>query len=276
MEFMQKKLKETVQFLIGQGFQGPEVGIVLGTGLGQLIDHIQVIKKLPYQDIPDFPVSTVESHPGNLIFGKLGNTPVMAMQGRFHYYEGYSPLEITFPIRVMKELGIRQLLLSNAAGGMNPLFRKGDLVLIEDHINLQSGNPLQGVNDPQMGPRFVDMSEPYDQEMSSRLRNKAAQLGIPLYSGVYIAVTGPNLETRAEYRYLRKLGGDMVGMSTVPEVIVANQIGLPCAAVSVITDECDPDHLQRVNIAEIIAVASQADQKLSALFAAIIQDGPSK
>ena len=272
MNSLQNKIKETTQFLKEKGFVKPKAGIVLGTGLGQMIDHIQVIQTLPYGEIPHFPLSTVEYHHGNLIYGMLGKTTVIALQGRFHYYEGYSAQEITFPIRVLKELGVEILLLSNAAGGMNPNYKRGDLVLIEDHINFQSDNPLRGLNDPNLGPRFVDMSQPYDLTLGSKLKLMAEKLGIMLHSGVYIAVSGPNLETRAEYRFLSRMGGDMVGMSTVPEVIVANQIRLPCAAISVITDECDPDNLQAVDIAQIIAVAAGADKILSTLFAAVIQE----
>lgn len=243
---------------------------MLGTGLGQLVQHIQVEKSIPYNEIPHFPEATVESHKGHLIFGRIGETPVIAMQGRFHYYEGYTMQQITFPVRVMKALGIRYLLLSNAAGGMNPDFRKGDLVLLNDHINLQPESPLRGLSSPAFGPRFPDMSCPYDKQLGGLLQEAAAANGAALKTGVYVSVMGPNLETRAEYRFLRMIGADMVGMSTVPEVIVANQLQLPCAAVSVITDECDPDNLHPVSIEEIIAVAGKADEKLSGIFAAVI------
>ncbi len=203
--------------------------------------------------------------------GKIGDTTVMAMQGRFHYYEGYSMQQITFPIRLMKMLGVEFLFLSNAAGGMNQAYKKGDLVLLEDHINTQTENPLRGLSDNEFGPRFPDMSAPYDAQLNRLLAAQAHNTGLVLHHGIYVAVNGPNLETRAEYRYLRAAGADMVGMSTVPEVIVANQIGMPCAAVSVITDECDPDNLHPVNIAEIIAVAQQADKKLSHLFREVIK-----
>jgi purine-nucleoside phosphorylase len=204
------------------------------------------------------------------VYGHIGTIPVVALQGRFHYYEGYSMQQITFPVRVLKELGVTSLLLSNAAGGMNPDYRKGDLVLIDDHINLLPDNPLRGLADPQLGPRFVDMSAPYDAQLNQALQTAAAAQGVELMQGIYVSVMGPNLETRAEYRWLRSTGADMVGMSTVPEVIVANQIGLRCAAVSVITDECDPDNLQPVDIAEIIAVAGRADEKLSRIFKTVI------
>ena len=264
-------LNETHTFLCKEGFDKATAGVVLGTGLSDLINYIEVEKIIPYHEIPNFPVSTVEFHKGNLISGKICRTTVMAMQGRFHFYEGYSMGQITFPIRLMKMLGVQQLLLSNAAGGMNLNFKKGDLVIIDDHINTQTENPLRGLTDNAFGPRFPDMSCPYDRALSEKLFVAATALNIKILRGIYVAVNGPSLETRAEYRYLKAAGADMVGMSTVPEVIVANQIGLPCAAVSVITDECDPDNLHRVDIAEIIAVAGKADKKLSSVFAEVIK-----
>ncbi len=266
-----EQIKSTVSFLQQKGFAHADVGVVLGTGLGELVQQIHVKYKIAYEEIPNFPVSTVEFHKGNLIYGNIGNTTVIAMQGRFHYYEGYSLQQVTFPVRVMKELGIRYLLSSNAAGGINLDFKKGDLVLIEDHINLQPDNPLRGLNDTGYGTRFPDLSEPYDKFLCLELEAQSSKLAISLKRGIYASVMGPNLETRAEYRYLKMIGADMVGMSTVPEVIVANQIGLPCAAVSVITDECDPDNLKPVNIEEIIAVAGKADKQLSSLFAETIK-----
>ncbi len=266
-----EQIKSTVSFLQQKGFAHADVGVVLGTGLGELVQQIHVKYKIAYEEIPNFPVSTVEFHKGNLIYGNIGNTTVIAMQGRFHYYEGYSLQQVTFPVRVMKELGIRYLLLSNAAGGINLDFKKGDLVLIEDHINLQPDNPLRGLNDAGYGTRFPDLSEPYDKFLCIELEAQSSKLAISLKRGTYASVMGPNLETRSEYRYLKMIGADMVGMSTVPEVIVANQIGLPCAAVSVITDECDPDNLKPVNIEEIIAVAGKADKQLSSLFAETIK-----
>jgi purine-nucleoside phosphorylase len=243
----------------------------LGTGLGKLIDHIKVEKTIPYQRIPHFPVATMEFHAGQLIYGTLGTKKVVAMKGRFHFYEGYSMQEITFPIRVLKMLGIKNLLLSNAAGGVNLDLKKGDLVAIDDHINLQTSNPLTGHNLEHLGPRFPDMSQPYSPKIMEQMRQLAQEQGVTLKQGVYASVAGPNLETRAEYRFLKIIGADMVGMSTVPEVIVANHMSLPCAAVSVITDECDPDNLSPVNIEEIIEVAGTADTELSELFAALIQ-----
>lgn len=265
-----EKVREAAAFLHTEGFADAQIGIVLGTGLGAFVKKINHPKVVPYTAIPHFPTATVEFHKGQLITGTVGNKKVIAMQGRFHYYEGYSMQEITFPIRVMKALGINKLLLSNAAGGINAQYKKGDIVLIDDHINLQPENPLRGLNDPAFGNRFVDMSKPYSHELNYLLQNTAQTLNTLLKKGVYAAVIGPNLETRAEYRYLRTIGADLVGMSTVPEVIVANHIGLACAAVSVVTDECDPDNLQPVNIAEIIEVAGQADEVLSHLFAEAI------
>ena len=266
MENILQKLDETAEFLKNKGFTGASVGIVLGTGLGSFVERIAILESISYVDIPHFPQSTVEFHKGKLILGQIGSMKVIALQGRFHYYEGYELQEVTFPVRVLHALGISALFLSNAAGGMNPEYKKGDLVLLDDHINQLPGNPLRGLNAPEFGNRFVDMCAPYNPSLNALLRNSAATLGITLKEGVYVAVPGPNLETRAEYRWLRSMGADMVGMSTVPEVIVANHIGLACAAISVITDECDPDNLQPVNISEIIAVAGKADETLGALF----------
>ncbi len=265
------KISEAASFLKDNGFEHCEVGIVLGTGLGAFINMVAKSKSISYHDIPYFPVATVEFHKGQLITGYVGDKKVVVMQGRFHYYEGYSMQEITFPVRVMKQLGIKQLLLSNAAGGINADYRRRDLVLIDDHINLLPENPLRGLNAPEFGNRFVDMSQPYSPALNETLFNKAQELNINLKKGVYASVAGSNLETRAEYRYIRTIGADMVGMSTVPEVIVANHIGVKCAAVSVITDECDPDNLKPVNIAEIIQVAGEADVILSTLFAEVIK-----
>lgn len=271
MENLLQKITETVAFLKAQGFTGAKAGMVLGTGLGSFIQTLTVEKSIPYHEIPHFPTATVEFHKGQLVLGSIGKNRVIAMQGRFHFYEGYSMQQITFPIRVLHALGIEYLLLSNAAGGMNKEFKKGDLVLLDDHINLLPENPLRGLNDPAFGNRFVDMSSPYDAALNQQIVHAAYAENVALKKGVYVAVMGPNLETRAEYRWLRSTGADMVGMSTVPEVIVANHIGLPCAAVSVITDECDPDHLQPINIAEIIAVAGKADEKLSAVFKKLVE-----
>ena len=272
MTYSLMEVKDCAAFLKSKGIDSPVAGIVLGTGLGALVKQVQVKLTIPYSDIPGFPIATVEFHKGNLIYGSIGNTNVLVMQGRFHYYEGYSMQQVTFPVRVMKELGITYLLLSNAAGGMNPDYKKGDLVMLTDHINEQPENPLRGLNDPAFGNRFVDMCCPYDPLLNKKITSVAEKLSIQVKQGIYVAVAGPNLETRAEYRLLRAVGADMVGMSTVPEVIVANHVGLPCAAVSVITDECDPDNLKPVNISEIIAVAGKADEKLSKLFVELIRE----
>jgi purine-nucleoside phosphorylase len=261
-----EELELAKDYLIEQKITQPDVGIVLGTGLHQVLNLIEVQQTVPYSEIPGFPVSTVEFHKGNLVYGTIGEKNVLVMQGRLHAYEGYSMEQIVFPLRVMKLLGVKHLFLSNASGGINLKLKKGSLVLIDDHINLQYGNPLTGKNYEALGPRFPDMSEPYDPALKSLLQQKAVELNIDLKKGVYAAVHGPNLETKAEYRYLKIIGADMVGMSTVPEVIAANHMQLPCVAVSVITDECDPDNLRPVSIAEIVEVAAKADEVLSSLF----------
>ncbi len=249
----------------------PRLGIILGTGLGALADEIDTAVSIPYDDLPHFPLSTVESHHGRLLAGTLSGVPVLAMQGRFHLYEGYSAHEVVFPVRVMGVLGIDTLLISNAAGGMNPHFRRGDLMLLTDHINLQGHNPLEGPNVEAWGPRFPDMSEPYDLELRRIAGERALERGIKLQQGVYAAVVGPNLETRAEYRFLRQIGADVVGMSTVPEVIAARHMDLRVMAVSVITDECFPDALEPVTIEEVLAAAAEAEPKLTALMKAVVE-----
>jgi purine-nucleoside phosphorylase len=264
-QIIMEQVNNVKDFLTEAGIHNPTIGIVLGTGLHQLLNFIDIKKTIPYTDIPGFPVSTVEFHKGNFIYGTIANKNIVVMQGRFHVYEGHSMEQIIFPIRVMKLLGVQTLFLSNAAGGINLNFKKGDLVLIDDHINLQTGNPLTGKNFDELGTRFPDMSEPYTPSLKKLLQQKAGELNIELKEGVYAAVNGPNLETKAEYRYLKIIGADLVGMSTVPEVIAANHMQLPCAAISVITDECDPDNLKPVNIAEIIKAAGKADEKLSRL-----------
>jgi purine-nucleoside phosphorylase len=258
-----EKLNETVTYLQQQGISQADVGLVLGTGLHHFLEKLADAVVIPYMAIPNFPAATVEFHKGNLVYGNIGQKKVLIMQGRFHFYEGYSLQEVVFPVRVMKLLGIQSLFMTNAAGGINLDFKKGDLVMITDHINLQNGNPLTGENLDDLGPRFPDMSEPYHPKLCNLLMEKAGSLETPLKRGVYAAVNGPNLETKAEYRYLKIIGADLVGMSTVPEVIAANHMHLPCAAISVVTDECDPDNLKPVDIAEIIAVAGKADIKLS-------------
>ncbi|AZQ60259.1 purine-nucleoside phosphorylase [Maribacter sp. MJ134] len=266
-----KQLQESVDYLINKGFDAPEFGIVLGTGLGRLVDEIQEPIEAHYNHIPFFPLATVEFHTGKLVFGTIEGKKVVVMQGRFHLYEGYDFLDITYPIRVMHMLGIKKLFISNAAGAINLDFKKGDIMLIEDHINLQGGSPLAFKNVAEFGERFTDMSEPYDLEMREKLENIAVTHNISLKKGVYASVVGPQLETKAEYRMLKILGSDAVGMSTVPEVIVANHLGLPIVAVSVLTDECDPDNLKPVDIGEIIAIAGETEPKMVKLFSELIK-----
>lgn len=268
---MLESIRKTTAYIQSRinGFE-PEIGIILGTGLGGLVNEMEVEKQLMYSNISDFPISTVEFHSGKLIFGMLAGKKVVAMQGRLHYYEGYSIRQITFPVRVMKMLGIKTLLVSNASGALNPAYKKGDLMVIEDHINLQPDSPLRGNNDEELGPRFPDMSEPYDQKLIGKALEIAGKNSIACHKGVYVSVTGPNLETRAEYRYLRIIGGDAVGMSTVPEVIVANHMRLPVFAISVITDEGFPDDLKPVSVEEIIAVAQEAEPKMTIILKELI------
>ena len=249
----------------------PEVGIILGTGLGGLADEISVDTAIPYQELPGFPLSTVESHAGRLLLGRLGGTPVVAMQGRFHRYEGYPLGDVTFPVRVMHALGAGALIVSNACGGMNPLWSPGDLVLLSDHINLLGDNPLIGPNDDRLGLRFPDMSAPYDPELRAMAHAVALELGIVLREGVYVAVPGPNLETRAEYRMLRTMGADVVGMSTVPEVIVAAHAGMRTVGISIITDQCLPDALEPADIERIIETARRAEPSLTRLITGLVE-----
>ena len=249
----------------------PEIGIILGTGLGGLAREIAVEAEVPYAEIPGFPLSTVETHAGRLLLGRLGGRSVVAMQGRFHRYEGYDLQQVTFPVRVLHALGARSLIVSNACGGMNPLWGPGDLVLLSDHINLLGDNPLVGPNDERLGPRFPDMSAPYDPELRALARKAALELGIMLREGVYVAVPGPNLETRAEYRMLRALGADVVGMSTVPEVIVAGHQGMRTIGISIITDQCLPDALELADIGRIIATAGRAEPQLTRLIATLVE-----
>ena len=263
-------MEETAAFLRSLGVIDPEVGIILGSGLGRLAEDIEVEQSIDYARIPNFPVSTVEFHKGKLIYGMLSGRKVLAMQGRFHYYEGYSLQQITFPVRVLKLLGIKYLLVSNAGGAMNLKFKKGNLMLIDDHINLLPGTPLIGQNHDHFGTRFPDMSRPYSPSINHKMEEIAAREKITLHKGVYVAVPGPNMETRAEYRYLRNIGADVVGMSTVPEVIVANHMSLPVAAVSVITDECNPDALEPFDINDILETAARAEKNLVVLFKKLI------
>ncbi len=266
------KINETVSYLKSKGMETPEVGIILGTGLGKMVDEINLEVDLHYEDIPHFPVSTVEFHKGRLLYGEMAGKKIMAMQGRFHFYEGYTTQEITFPVRVMKQIGIKYLIISNAGGSMNPAFKKGSLMLLDDHINLLGTGPLIGPNHEMLGPRFPDMSQPYDMKLNNLFEKFSQEESILLHKGVYVAVPGPNLETRAEYRFLRGIGADVVGMSTVPEVIVANHAALPCAAISVITDECDPDNLQPVDINDILQIAADAETGLITLVKKVIQN----
>jgi purine-nucleoside phosphorylase len=260
--------KKFIQQYIGNNTY--EIGIIMGTGLEAMSSKINVTHTIPYHEIPGFPTATVSFHKGNLLIGTLEGKQVIAMQGRLHYYEGYSSVQITFPIRVMHSLGITYLLVSNAAGGLNLNYKKGDLVVINDHINLLPDNPLRGINDAALGERFVDMCAPYSNMLIEKLLSIGKHKEVTMHQGIYVAVQGPNLETRAEYRWLRNMGADVVGMSTVPEIIVANQLGIACAAVSVVTDECDPNNLQPVNIADIITVAGKADILLTDIYAQCI------
>ncbi|AMQ00444.1 Purine nucleoside phosphorylase [Pedobacter cryoconitis] len=268
---MFQTLHETVEYikLKCNNFQ-PEIGIILGTGLGGLVNEIDVEFSLMYSNIPNFPISTLEFHSGKLIFGNLNGKKVIAMQGRLHYYEGYSMQQITFPIRVMKALGIQHLFISNAAGSLNADFKKGDLMIINDHINLQPESPLRGRNDSDMGPRFPDMSQPYQKDFIKRAMEIAAAEKITCHQGVYVSVTGPNLETKAEYNYLRIIGGDAVGMSTVPEVIVANHMSIPVFAISVLTDEGFGDVLVPVSLEEILETARAAEPKMTKILSQLI------
>jgi len=268
----QKQLDESVAYLKSKGFDAPEIGIVLGTGLGKLVDEIENPIEAHYNAIPFFPLATVEFHTGKLLYGSFQGKKVVVMQGRFHLYEGYDLTDVTYPIRVMHQLGIQKLFISNAAGAVNLNFKKGDMMLIEDHINLQGGSPLAFGNVAQFGDRFVDMAEPYDSKMGKKIMDIAKRENISLKEGVYASVVGPQLETRAEYRMLKTIGADAVGMSTVPEVIVANHLRLPVIAVSVLTDECDPDNLQAVNIQEIIEIAGNTEPKMVKLFRELIKE----
>lgn len=268
---MIEQIRIACDFLASKGVAEPQVGVILGTGLGRsFIEAIEDRLTIPYAEIPHFPLATMIFHKGNLIYGTLNGKKILAMEGRFHYYEGYSMQQITFPVRVMRGLGISSLLISNAGGNMNRQWKKGELMLLDDHIDLLPDNPLRGIDQSVWNNPFPDMSAPYSKPLNEKLLAIARQHDISLHPGVYVAVSGPNLETRAEYRYLRGIGADVVGMSTVPEVIVANHMGLSCCAISVLTDDCDPDNLKPVNIQEIIAVAGQAEPSLTKLFKELI------
>ena len=268
---MIKYIKETTEYLQSKGFDNPEIGIILGTGLGQLINDVEIIAEVSYNHIPNFPTATVEFHKGKLVYGTLAGKKVVVMQGRFHLYEGYTLQDVTYPVRVMHQLGIKTLLVSNASGAINLDFKKGELMLIDDHINLQGGSPLAFKGVEEHGERFTDMSAPYDLAINSKIEDIAKSNNIKLHRGVYASVVGPQLETRAEYRMLKIIGADAVGMSTVPEIIVANHLNLKAAAVSVLTDECDPDNLKPVDIAEIITMAGKAEPNMITLFKELIK-----
>lgn len=265
-------IHSSAHFLKSNGVGRIDAGIVLGTGLSQFTQELEIIKEFKYEEIPGFSPATVEFHSGKLLYGIVNNKYVLAMNGRYHYYEGYSMQEITLPIRVMKVLGANHLFLSNAAGAMNLHWKKGDLMLITDHINLQPSNPLIGKNLDEFGPRFPDMSNAYDRSLREKINTIASNNEIMLRNGVYVSVPGPMLESPAEYRFLNKIGADAVGMSTVPEVIVANHMNMKVAAISVLTDECDPDNLQPINIEEIIAIAGKAEKKLGVLLKEIMKE----
>jgi purine-nucleoside phosphorylase len=264
------RIQQAAAVVRGRAALRPDVAVILGTGLGGLAKEIKAEAVIPYQEIPGFPLSTVESHAGRLLVGRLGGTAVVAMQGRFHRYEGYSLQEVTFPVRVMHALGAGTLVVTNVSGGMHPLWAPGDLVLIADHINLLGDNPLIGPNDERLGPRFPDMSDPYDAGLRAKVRALALAQGVNLREGVYVSVPGPNLETRAEYRMLRGMGADVVGMSTVPEVIVAVHQGMKVVGISIITDQCLPDALEPADITRILAVAGAAEPKLTRLVSALV------
>ena len=268
---MEKIIEETALFLKEKGFETPEIGIILGTGLGQLLHEIDIITQVSYNHIPNFPTATVEFHKGKLIYGQLEGKTVVVMQGRFHLYEGYTLQDVTFPVRIMEKLGISTLLVSNAAGAINLNFKKGELMLIEDHINLQGSSPLAFKGVEFLGERFTDMSAPYDADINTQFKAIAKQQNITLHEGVYASVVGPQLETRAEYRMLKIIGADAVGMSTVPEIIVANHLKLKAAAVSVLTDECDPENLAPVDIQDILDSAGKAEPNMITLFKELIK-----
>jgi purine-nucleoside phosphorylase len=267
---MLTQFKESVDYILSKTSVKPSVGIVLGTGLGGLVKEIEVIDEISYADIPNFPVSTVESHSGKLIFGNLGGKAVVAMQGRFHYYEGYDFKQVTYPIRVMKLLGIEKLFVSNASGGVNPDFIVGEIMILNDHINFFPGNPLIGKNFDELGPRFPDMSEPYCPKMIQLAKDIAKENTIRIAEGTYLGLTGPTLETPAEYKFVRTIGADAVGMSTVPEVIVARHMEIPCFAISIITDLGVPGKIKKVSLAEVIEVASRQEPKMTLILRELI------
>ncbi len=270
MSELLNKINETIAVIRAKTTKDYSVGIVLGTGLGGLVNDIEIEHEIDYSELPNFVHSTVESHKGKLIFGKLSGKNVVVMQGHFHFYEGYSMQQITYPIRVMKKLGVESLFVSNACGGLNPLYRRGDLMIMNDHINLLGDNPLIGKNEDEFGPRFPDMSEPYNYQLIELAEKVALENGIKVHQGSYVAVSGPNLETKAEYRFLRTIGADVVGMSTVPECIVANHMGIKVFGMSIITDECFPDALKAVVLDEILEAARVAEPKMTKIIKDVI------
>lgn len=274
MKHIQQQATEAVAKVRESWGETPRLGMILGTGLGGLTEQIEVASRIPYEEIPHFPKSTAPSHAGQLVLGRLHGVPIVAMEGRFHYYEGYSLQEVTFPIRVMKALGAETLVVTSAVGGMNPQFKLADIVILEDHINLLPDNPLRGVNDDALGPRFPDMSEPYSQDLVAMAESTALELGISAHKGVLVVVAGPNLETRAEYRMLRQMGADIVGMSTVPEIIVAKHAGMKTLGFSVITDMCLPDALEEANIEKILEVAAVGGERLERLISELVRRLP--
>ncbi|HRK03958.1 MAG TPA: purine-nucleoside phosphorylase [Chlorobiota bacterium] len=266
------KISAAANFIRSQVLASPRVAVILGTGLGGLVSDLSVKSTIQYEKIPYFPVSTVESHKGRLVVGSIGEKDVFVLQGRFHIYEGYTAREVAFPVRVLHALGVETLIISNACGGMNPLYRRGDIMVIDDHINLLGDNPLIGPNDERLGPRFPDMSEPYSRKLISLAEAAALSNGIRLQRGVYVAVAGPNLETRAEYRFLRTIGADVVGMSTVPECIVARHQGMDVLGLSIITDECFPDALQPVRLEDVLESAAMAEPHLTTIVREVVSN----
>ena len=271
VEQFRTKRDEALSYIQQQTDLHPDYVLILGTGLGNLADEIDVADRIHYADIPNFPVSTVESHAGQLLFGELAGKEVVAMQGRFHYYEGYTMQQIVFPLRVLKEHGVNTLLVSNACGGLNTNYRSGDIMLIKDHINFLGDNPLIGPNDDELGPRFPDMSEPYTERLLELAETVALEKGIKMHKGVYLALSGPMLETKAEYRFLRLIGADVVGMSTVPEVIAAVHMSMEVLGISVITDECFPDALEPVDIEDVLEAAGMAEPKLTNVLMGVLE-----
>ncbi len=265
-----EKTNQTIEAIREKTHDSYEVGIILGTGLGGLVEEINIDFEIDYSELPHFVLSTVEFHKGKLIFGNLNGKNVIVMQGRFHYYEGYSMQEITYPVRVMKKMGVETLFVSNACGGLNPLYRRGDLMIMHDQINLLGDNPLIGKNEDEFGPRFPDMSEPYNHELIDLAEDIALKNNIKLQKGTYVAVPGPNLETKAEYRYLRTIGADVVGMSTIPENIVANHMSMKVFGMSIITDECFPDSLKPINIDDILEAAKVAEPKMTIIIKELV------